>query len=938
MPNFNPVLILVSFFLIVFGQTYLISQSVSDEAQSLLSEAYDASDQRAYADAKVLAKKGMDLYLESVPKDTVYYRLYDEWLYNTMYAGTTDTLLAYIDKYESDAGTYYGNLSKRGVQRLEHRANYYLVKGDYEQAIKHFEFQIQEIESMDVPNRYILNAARKNKARCYSRLYRLDDALSEYLEILENYRSWSDNGESNSVKTTLVNIGVVHWLKGDMEKAAQYNEDAYHMGVRLNGRFSGENLRPLSNLIIGCMDLREFEKGLKYVEEGIAVGRKLHGEKSEFVFRMYLSKATLLMDMAEYDKAEKALMVASDLLKGAEWGFINTTLEYYNVLGVVKQLQNNFPDAIEQFDKSLSLNTNDSGKQGLDGIPYYSSYYETTKRYGNCYKQWYKLDGGEEKLDSAVYYHTLLMDFFDYFREKNPSNYASTYSDLFQEVSWTYAEDYFLKNEYESALQIIEQHKTYSTISDITNQEIKFDGMQNSELDSMLALKANANDLEKELVSIEDEESVEYTQTLDSLQSVRVSYQELLSITKKENPELYALRFEPPTFTFNETQKKLAPNECVIEYSVSDTLVGIYVITSKSIEAKYIPSESMEALIAETYQAILNKEDVTSSLQEISSKLIEPVVQFISPEVSQLIIIPEWYLASFPFELLSIGDQQIIENYAISYSNSTLQYLQAKEEPSRGNGEIACFVPEYSGIDTIGFYDEEIPQFAELVRSGYHNLPGAKAESEAILETIPGQSFSGVQATKSTLMNDVKEYSVLHFAMHSEMNKDKPLHSALLFSSEGEESYEKLKALELYNESFNSDLVVLSACSSGYDRFNKGEGVLGFAKAFAYAGVPSLVYSIWKIPDQSSSYLMTRFYSHLSDGIAKDEALRQAKLDYLNDEAIPSSQKTPYYWAGFIASGNMSPISLDGGMMTNFSFIIGVLVLLLLGLFFRMKK
>ncbi len=926
---------LILLFLVSCTCNFSYAQPLRTEARALLIKASDTSNDRAYPDARAYAKSGMNLYDEATPKDTFYYMLFDEWLYNTMYAGTTDTILAYVDKYVTGAQSYYGKESERGIQSLKHKANYYYLKGEYDKALAEFEILIEAFEALENPNLKKLAQARANKALCYSRIFRLDDALIEYLEILKISKQLSENGESNEVRSSLINIGVIYWLKGDVEKATQYNIDAYEMSLRLNGRFSGYNLQSISNIIIGYTDLKNYNEGLSFVEEGITVGTKLHGEKSEYVFSMYGSKATLLMQMKKFNEAELALRKAQELMEGTQWGSIKSTLEFHNDLGVLKQKQLNFPEAIVNFNKGLLLNTNHTNKEGLDGISDYWSYYITTQRYGDCYKEWYKLDKSEEKLDSAIHYHSLLMDFLEDIREKNPSNYASTYSDKFQHNSWTYAEDFYLKNDLQTAMQIIERNKTYSNLNAINSQDILFDGVNGEQLDSVENQKAIANKIEKNLLQVEDELSPEYTATLDSLQKARVTYDELLSEIKEDNPDLYALKFEPQRFSYKKVQASLAKNECILEYSVSDSLLGIYVITADNLEARYISSVGLDTLIANTYQSIIEKKEITKSLDRISEILIGSIVEFIRPDISQLVIVPEWYLASFPFELLQLNNQQIVQNYNISYSNSTLQFLQAKEKNSNGNGEIACFVPDYNTIDTTNFKDEDIPQYAELVRSGYHNLPGAKAEVEAILEIISGISFSGKEANKNSLMNLAKDYSILHFAMHSEMNKEKPLHSALLFSSEDSTSYSKLKALELYNQSFNSDLVVLSACSSGFDRFNKGEGVLGFAKAFAYAGVPSLVYSIWKIPDNSSSYIMTHFYNHLAEGKAKDEALRLAKLDYINDDGIPTSQKSPYYWAGFIASGNMSPIQV--GSKSNSIFRIGG-GLLLIGLLMFIKR
>ena len=49
--------------------------------------------------------------------------------------------------------------------------------------------------------------------------------------------------------------------------------------------------------------------------------------------------------------------------------------------------------------------------------------------------------------------------------------------------------------------------------------------------------------------------------------------------------------------------------------------------------------------------------------------------------------------------------------------------------------------------------------------------------------------------------------------------------------------------------------------------------------------------------------LMKRFYQHLADGVDKGRALRQAKLDLLQEFG---DQALPIYWAGFVLSGEGS--------------------------------
>ena len=82
------------------------------------------------------------------------------------------------------------------------------------------------------------------------------------------------------------------------------------------------------------------------------------------------------------------------------------------------------------------------------------------------------------------------------------------------------------------------------------------------------------------------------------------------------------------------------------------------------------------------------------------------------------------------------------------------------------------------------------------------------------------------------------------------------------------------------------------------------------ARAFHYSGIPSIVMSLWKVPDQETKTIMIDFYRYLKKGKSKSEALRMAKLRYL-DKNEGSILAHPYYWAGFVINGNTEPLSIN---------------------------
>jgi len=73
-----------------------------------------------------------------------------------------------------------------------------------------------------------------------------------------------------------------------------------------------------------------------------------------------------------------------------------------------------------------------------------------------------------------------------------------------------------------------------------------------------------------------------------------------------------------------------------------------------------------------------------------------------------------------------------------------------------------------------------------------------------------------------------------------------------------------------------------------------------------YAGVKSLVHSLWQVPDKETAELMGYFYQYLSDGLSKDLALSEAKRQFIKKNPLKSH---PYYWSGFILNGDVSSLS-----------------------------
>jgi CHAT domain-containing protein len=98
------------------------------------------------------------------------------------------------------------------------------------------------------------------------------------------------------------------------------------------------------------------------------------------------------------------------------------------------------------------------------------------------------------------------------------------------------------------------------------------------------------------------------------------------------------------------------------------------------------------------------------------------------------------------------------------------------------------------------------------------------------------------------------------------------------------------------NLKLQAELVVLSACDSGRGRVT-GDGVIGLSRSLISAGVPSVIVSLWAVPDGPTSELMIAFYETLQQNPDKAQALRQAMLTTLKKHPDPTA------WAAFTLIG-----------------------------------
>ena len=245
--------------------------------------------------------------------------------------------------------------------------------------------------------------------------------------------------------------------------------------------------------------------------------------------------------------------------------------------------------------------------------------------------------------------------------------------------------------------------------------------------------------------------------------------------------------------------------------------------------------------------------------------------------------------------------------------------MQEKQLP-KTRGDFIAFAPLFEEKKAV-VENEEIAALRSGLAPLKYNIP----ESEAIQQLLGGKVFAGVSATEATFVDQAAGYKIIHLATHGKAN-DKMGDYAYLAFAEIPDSIEneKLYNRDLYNLRLNADMVTLSACETGIGELQRGEGIISLARGFSYAGTKSLITSLWSVDDASTKELMEGFYRYIKAGKAKDEALHLAKLDYLDNHRTINAH--PFYWASFIAMGDMTPIDLGPSISPLWWVLIGVVV------------
>ncbi len=244
-------------------------------------------------------------------------------------------------------------------------------------------------------------------------------------------------------------------------------------------------------------------------------------------------------------------------------------------------------------------------------------------------------------------------------------------------------------------------------------------------------------------------------------------------------------------------------------------------------------------------------------------------------ETEQIIVIPHGPLHYVPFHALRGDGEFLVERFEISYAPSASVLKHCRETASNLRAQSS----DRGRMIALGVPERGTPSIEDEIRALSKIFPDAV-------------SLTGHEATRDNLLRLAPEARFLHLASHGYFRRDNPMFSFLKLADS------RLNFYSLLDIRMNAEMVTLSACHTGVNMIFPGDELHGLMRGFLYAGVPSLVASLWAVSDRSTSELMSEMYTHIRAGATKRAALRQAQL------AIKDAYGHPYYWAPFILMGD----------------------------------
>lgn len=386
----------------------------------------------------------------------------------------------------------------------------------------------------------------------------------------------------------------------------------------------------------------------------------------------------------------------------------------------------------------------------------------------------------------------------------------------------------------------------------------------------------------------------------DSLLAAIRRLEKVRADIEKQVPLLRKARTQTQSVPVAAIQEALHEGELLLQYFWGDSAVVVFAVGKRQLNIHSIPrsaglDRSIDTLRAALTNWRLSPEKYSDFAAPVYRQFCAPLLET-AGKAQRLIIVPDGPLWAVPFEALTRSDGRfLMQDHVISYHWSGTLWLQAHAQGHLATAEYGGFAPQYPAPSSL----------LATLGANLNDLPEARAAVAAAAAAWGGTVWQGPAVDKALFQREAGRYGILHLAMHGLLDLHDRTRTGLAFPAPGD-SIRLLNTLEISQMDLSAQLAVLSACNTGSGVVFRGEGVMSLSRAFALAGCPAITANLWEVPSRETNDITAAFLRFLQSGKSKDEALRTAKLDFLDH--AESERRHPFFWAGQVLIGNEQPL------------------------------
>ncbi len=738
----------------------------------------------------------------------------------------------------------------------------------------------------------------------------------------------------------MTSIAKVYFNAGDLKKSEQYCRDAIEIYQEL---FNEDYIHLVTNYnLLGAILLKKekADQAIKALQEAGRISQKQYqGGGHTSLAETEMNMGTCYAQKGDYPKAEKhfqqslAYCKKNSLVPNETW--------IPSLLGFAKyhQQQKHFQEAAYYYQQILYAALPQFSKKDLFSSPDWEKHHFSLKAVSAFIQKnkclYPKASPSDQHL--IVQQNKKLLN---HLYQNISKTYASAEQEQLTEQinicsNYTIELAYELSQHtadaktWEDLFFIVERSKSNILTAMVRESLAKQTlGIPEKLLVEEAELQSLINFWEKKIYEANQKQNPVLDEWKDHLFQLNNDFEAIKKILEQNHPKYFDLKYDYSLASLKEIQNSfLKQQQAIIEYHLSDSLLFIFTITKKKL---HLDRQKIDQQFHQYIQQYLKNtsdysffttypqksyEQYSQSAFYLYQKLFPPACQQLIRSKEQLFLIPSGSLTQLSFDALLRKPivKKVERNYKklayllfdfqLGYAYSSTLLLH-KKKFTKTSFPYLGFAPTYTPQTDRPTSIKNLRESPKALKS----LKATSKEIDLVGKLFKGLRYKGSEASEFQFKEKAPQAQIIHLAMHATLDDKNPKYSKLHFSQEKQDQEDGyLNIYELYNLSLQADLSILSACETGAGKMVKGEGLMSMARAFRYAGCPSILTSLWKADDKSAAQLVTTFSQKYIEGADKTSALNEAKKRFLEDADKFTAH--PFFWSNFVLIGNPSPIS-----------------------------